>query len=126
MTKSVKTVVYSADGTQTQVYPETHYSAVFGLDEHISDVIAKDYALAAGTNLNSLTSGKYQGSRTYVINGVDVQNSPADSKYTKWASITVTDINGNTATQLLIDSAGHRWTRGAGGQNKTWNNWKEF
>lgn len=124
MTKSVKLIFENEFGDQEQMYPETHAQAVFGLGDFVDNHFARNMELKAGSNLNNLTSGKYQGSRTYIINGVSVVNAP--EFFNGYGSLTVNDINGNTCTQVLIASNGKRWTRGAGGQNKVFNEWRAF
>ena len=103
MTKSVKLIFENEFGDQEQMYPETHAQAVFGLGDFVDE---------------------HQGSRTYIINGVSVINAP--EFFNGYGSLTVNDINGNTCTQVLIASNGKRWTRGAGGQNKVFNEWRAF
>lgn len=124
MTKAVKLIFENEFGDQEQMYPETHAQAVFGLGDFVDEHFARNMELKAGSDLNHLTSGKYQGSRTYVINGVSVANAP--EFFNGYGSLTVNDINGNTCTQVLIACDGKRWTRGAGGQNKEFNEWRAF
>lgn len=124
MTKSVKLIFENKFGDQEQMYPETHAESVFGLSEFINEYLSASLEVKAGSDLNKLTSGKYQGSKTYIINGVPVKNAPIF--FNGYGSLTVNDINGNACTQTLIASDGKRWTRGAGGQNKDFNDWRGF
>ena len=124
MTKAVKLIFENEFGDQVQMYPESHANAIFGLREFIDDHISSNVELRAGTDLNSVKSGQYQGTKTFIINGVSVQNAP--EFFNGYGSLTVSDINGNTCTQTLLACDGRRWTRGAGGQNKVFNEWRAF
>lgn len=124
MTKAVKLIFENEFGDQEQMYPETHAESIFGLGEFINEYLSASLEVKAGSDLNKLTSGRYQGSRTYIINGVAVNNAP--EFFNGYGSLTVNDINGNTCTQVLIACDGKRWTRGAGGQNKDFNEWRAF
>lgn len=124
MTKAVKLVFENEFGDQIQMYPETHADAIYGLRAFLDEYLSSTIQVKAGTDLNTLTSGNYQGSKTFVINGVSVKNAPV--MFNNWGSLTVNDINGNTCTQILISSNGKRWTRGAGGQDKIFNEWRAF
>lgn len=124
MTKVVKLIFENEFGDQVQMYPETHADAIFGLQEFIDNHISSSVQLRSGTDLNLVRSGAYQGSKTFVINGVTVKNAP--ELFNGYGSLTVNDISSNTCTQILIASNGKRWTRGAGGQNKFFNEWRAF
>jgi len=124
LTKSVKLIFENEFGDQEQMYPETHAKSIFGLGKFIDEYASASVEVKAGSNLNNLTSGKYQGTKTYIINGVSVENAP--EFFNGYGSLTVNDINGNTCTQILVACDGKRWTRGAGGQNKVFNEWRAF
>ncbi|WP_311408386.1 hypothetical protein [Liquorilactobacillus uvarum] len=118
MVKKLKLGETHADKTWEQIYPETHANAVYGLADFINDILtAQSNRLANGTDLNNL-----DGTHVYVSNGAQCQNVPYQCD--RWFTLTTTEINSNTFTQQIIDSKGHLWTRGAGGNNKLWSQWR--
>lgn len=120
MVKTSKLTETHKDKSIEQIYPETHAQAVFGLGAYISNYMAStSNRMSDGDDLNNL-----RGIKLYTCDGSDVLNMPY--RCDKWFSIQNVEINANTFTQMIVDSKGHMWSRGAGGSNKVWTQWRNI